>query len=92
MVNPCFWLLELVTIQARPTYFNKVKCMMNVIKLAALAAVKKIALAALSEALIKKVIIELLEEGARRTDWALDDRIVAEIKNQMLLWDEKNKQ
>ena len=66
--------------------------MMNVIKLAALAAVKKIALAALSEALIKKVIIELLEEGARRTDWALDDRIVAEIKNQMLLWDEKNKQ
>jgi hypothetical protein len=66
--------------------------MMNVIKLAALAAVKKIALAALSEALIKKVIIELLDEGAKRTDWTLDDRIVAEIKNQMLLWDEKNKQ
>jgi len=66
--------------------------MLNVIKLAALAAVKKIALAALSEALIKKVIIELLEEGAKRTDWQLDDRIVAEIKNQMLLWDEKDKQ
>jgi hypothetical protein len=65
--------------------------MMNVIKLAALAAVKKIALAALSEALIKKVIIELLEEGAKRTDWELDDRIVAEIKNQMILWDNKNK-
>jgi hypothetical protein len=66
--------------------------MINVIKLAALAAVKKIALAALSEALIKKVIIELLEEGAKRTDWTLDDRIVDEIKNQMILWDEKNKQ
>jgi len=43
-------------------------------------ALKKIAIAAISERVLKKVIISLLKEGAKRTDWEIDDEIVAEIE------------
>lgn len=54
--------------------------MSAVIKAALLNIGKKVLLATLSEAVLKKVIISLLEEGAKRTDWETDDKIVEEIK------------
>lgn len=54
--------------------------MFAAIKLALMSVGKKIVIAAISEAVLKKVIISLLEEGAKRTDWEIDDEIVAEIK------------
>lgn len=54
--------------------------MVGVIKTALLSVGKKVLLAMLTERVLKKVIISLLEEGAKRTDWKLDDEIVEEIK------------
>ena len=54
--------------------------MKSIIALAVKSALKKIILAALSEVVIKKIVLGLLEEGARRTDWEMDDEIVADIK------------
>ena len=54
--------------------------MLAIIQKALLGIGKKIIIAAISEAVLKKAIIALLEEGAKRTDWQLDDEIVAEIK------------
>lgn len=50
------------------------------IKVALAAIAKKVVIAMVSERVLKKVIISLLEEGAKRTDWKLDDEIVKEIK------------
>jgi hypothetical protein len=54
--------------------------MVSVLKAALLGIGKKLILAAATEAVLKKVIIELLKEGAKRTDTTLDDEIVAEIE------------
>lgn len=54
--------------------------MITAIKAALLSIGKKMVIAAISEAVLKKVIISLLEEGAKKTDWEMDDEIVAEIK------------
>lgn len=54
--------------------------MVSVIKTALLGIGKKVVIAAMSEAVLKKVVIELLKEGAKRTEWQLDDEIVAEIE------------
>lgn len=54
--------------------------MISVVKAALLGIGKKLILAAVTEAVLKKVVIELLKEGARRTEWELDDEIVREIE------------
>jgi hypothetical protein len=54
--------------------------MISVVKAALLGIGKKLILAAVTEAVLKKVVIELLKEGAKRTEWELDDEIVAEIE------------
>lgn len=54
--------------------------MLTVIKAALLGIGKKVIIAAVSEAVLKKVILSLLKEGAKRTDWEMDDEIVAEIE------------
>ena len=54
--------------------------MFTIIKSALMGIAKKVIIAAVSEAVLKKAVIALLEEGAKRTDWDLDDEIVAEIK------------
>lgn len=54
--------------------------MISVVKAALLGIGKKLILAAMTEAVLKKVVIELLKEGARRTEWELDDEIVREIE------------
>lgn len=54
--------------------------MISVVKAALLGIGKKLILAAITEAVLKKVVIELLKEGAKRTEWELDDEIVREIE------------
>lgn len=54
--------------------------MISVVKAALLGIGKKLILAAVTEAVLKKVVIELLKEGAKRTEWKLDDEIVEEIE------------
>jgi hypothetical protein len=54
--------------------------MISVVKAALLGVGKKLILAVVTEAVLKKVVIELLKEGAKRTEWKLDDEIVAEIE------------
>ena len=54
--------------------------MLSVIKSAILGVLKKVVLASVTESVLKKVVIELLKEGAKKTDWELDDEIVMEIE------------
>jgi hypothetical protein len=54
--------------------------MITAVKAAILGIGKKLILAAVTEAVLKKVIIELLKEGAKRTGTKIDDEIVAEIE------------
>lgn len=54
--------------------------MVNVIKTALLSMGKKVILSMLTERVLKKVIIALLREGAKKTKWDLDDEIVDEIE------------
>lgn len=54
--------------------------MITVIKSALISIIKKVVIAAVSEEVLKKIIISLLEEGAKKTDWKIDDQIVEEIK------------
>jgi hypothetical protein len=56
--------------------------MATLIKAALIASAKKILLAFLSEKVLTKLILDILEEGAKRTDWTIDDRIVAEIRDE----------
>lgn len=54
--------------------------MFAVVKAALLSIGKKVLIAMVSEAVLKKVILSLLKEGAKRTDWVMDDEIVKEIE------------
>lgn len=54
--------------------------MLSAIKLALINIGKKVILAAATEAVLKKVVIELLKEGAKRTENKIDDEIVREIE------------
>ena len=54
--------------------------MVSIIQAALIGIGKKLILAAVSEVVLKKVVIELLKEGAKRTEWAMDDEIVREIE------------
>lgn len=54
--------------------------MFTIVKAAVLSIAKKMLIAAVSEAVLKKVILSLLKEGAKRTDWEMDDEIVKEIE------------
>jgi Mor family transcriptional regulator len=54
--------------------------MVETIKVALLVLLKRMVVACVSEQVLRKVVISLLEEGAKRTDWELDDQIVEEIK------------
>ena len=54
--------------------------MLTAIKAALLTVGKKVVLAAITEAVLKKVIISLLKEGAKKTEWELDDEIVREVE------------
>lgn len=54
--------------------------MLAVLKAALLNVGKKVIIAAVSERVLKRIIISLLEEGAKRTEWTVDDEIVADIK------------
>lgn len=63
--------------------------MTTVLKMAMLAVAKKIIFAAFNEDALTRIVISLLEEGAKRTDWELDDRIIAEIKDEIPLYKKK---
>lgn len=63
--------------------------MVNVLKLALLAVAKRLIVAAFNEDTLTKIVVSLLEEGAKRTDWELDDRIIAEIKDELPLYKKK---
>jgi hypothetical protein len=63
--------------------------MVNVLKLAFLAVAKRLIVAAFNEDTLTKIVVSLLEEGAKRTDWELDDRIIAEIKDELPLYKKK---
>lgn len=63
--------------------------MVTVLKAALLAVAKKLILASFNEEVLTKIVISLLEEGARRTDWELDDKIIAEIKDEIPLYKKK---
>ena len=63
--------------------------MVNVLKLAFLAVAKRLIVAAFNEDTLTKIVVSLLEEGAKRTDWELHDRIIAEIKDELPLYKKK---
>lgn len=63
--------------------------MVNVLKLALLAVAKRLVVAAFNEDTLTKIVVSLLEEGAKRTDWELDDKIIAEIKDELPLYKKK---
>lgn len=54
--------------------------MLAAVKTALLTVGKKVLLAVITEAVLKKVIISLLKEGAKKTSWELDDEIVREVE------------
>lgn len=54
--------------------------MLSLVKKALLTVGKKLILAALSEAVLKKLAIGLLNEIAKRTKTKLDDELLEEIK------------
>ena len=54
--------------------------MLTVIKATLFSVGKQVVLAAISEAVLKRAIIALLKEGAKRTDWKTDDKIVEDIE------------
>lgn len=61
----------------------------NVLKMALLAVAKRLIVAAFNEDTLTKIVVSLLEEGAKRTDWELDDKIIAEIKDELPLYKKK---
>lgn len=54
--------------------------MLAAVKIALMSMGKKVVLALVTEAVLKKVVISLLREGAKKTEWKLDDELVDEIE------------